>query len=933
MKIVRTNLVRFCHILCMIPVLFMLGSVVMHSQQPLIWGAAVLFGMLFIRLMYAGERREYFFDANYPYIVIAFLVVVGAFQLSKIQELRFIPAFDLDGIYGGAIEWLETGTFAGYYDYYDWFPNNLGGLSLLHLFLRAGSLFTSDYFMIAAVGNEILLLLTYLFISLSARKLWGSSCGVIALVMAGSMAPLLFMTDAFYTDSLSIVFPVLLFYLSLKIGEARGGRLWGWCILSGIAVAFGGFVKSTVFIMALAIFFSFLFQKKWKKAAAYFVWVAVICAAASFLSHWYFYTYHLDSELARIKNTPYSHWVMMGLAGEGGYNPGDYEFTRSFPEPEERDQAIKEEIRKRISQRGAMGMAELYAVKLSKCFGDGTLGLSDFLDDSPENRTVLHDFLLYEGNQYALYHGFCCLMLYGVLLLTAVYVCAGGCMTGGNVSAAQGRWEDTEIRTKPVTEGKTGTFAERGQISETEADTEADTETNIETGGKFWIDRACALPMALCGLILFLMNWEVSPRYITNYVPILILLAAGGAKVLAVIARQREWEKKGWKVMEKYGKEIKIFITAILFRVFVYVLSVCMMAILGDFSGGITFSDFLEAWKRWDSAHYINIAENGYGGAIENGEHIFLVFYPLYPWLMRTVSLVISDIRLCGIFLSVLCFAIGCVFFYRIVKMEFGEKAAENAVALLSVFPFSFFFGAIATESLFFAVGAAFFYYLREHRWGMVAFLGFLACMTKVQGLLLAFAVLVEIFYAERGISLIRKGKWKEFFGRVIGPGCICALMLFGFWVYLLINYVVEGDLLRFMYYQKNHWGNGLCPIWETIGYVRDNAVGGWYTSTGMSLWVPELLLFAVYLIEIVYGVCRKIRPMYLVYLIAFFLLTYSSTWLISAGRYTLSALPLFMLGGEVLARRDRWKTPVLIASAMVMMIYMTGYYSWKQIM
>lgn len=38
------------------------------------------------------------------------------------------------------------------------------------------------------------------------------------------------------------------------------------------------------------------------------------------------------------------------------------------------------------------------------------------------------------------------------------------------------------------------------------------------------------------------------------------------------------------------------------------------------------FSDFLEVWKRWDSQHYLNIAENGYAGAIENGEHIFWCF-------------------------------------------------------------------------------------------------------------------------------------------------------------------------------------------------------------------------------------------------------------------------------------------------------------------
>ena len=70
-----------------------------------------------------------------------------------------------------------------------------------------------------------------------------------------------------------------------------------------------------------------------------------------------------------------------------------------------------------------------------------------------------------------------------------------------------------------------------------------------------------------------------------------------------------------------------------------------------------------------------------------------------------------------------------------------------------------------------------------------------------------------------------------------------------------------------------------------------------------------------------------------MVYLIAFFLLTYSSTWLISAGRYTLSALPLFMLGGKYLTDHKRAGEILLAVSLMLMMVYMIGCYQWKQIM
>ena len=216
-------------------------------------------------------------------------------------------------------------------------------------------------------------------------------------------------------------------------------------------------------------------------------------------------------------------------------------------------------------------------------------------------------------------------------------------------------------------------------------------------------------------------------------------------------------------VVKKIPRELSIFLYAVLFRIVFYLFSVVVMAVMGDYSGGITFSDFLEVWKRWDSQHYLNIAENGYAGAVENGEHIFLVFYPLLPWLLRCLAVFFHDMRFCGILLSTICYGIGCIYLCKIAEKEFEKEVALTATAAISVFPFGFFFGSILTESLFFAIASAFLYYVRQHKWSLVAILGFLACLTKVQGLLLAFAVLVELFYSENGIALLRDKSGKIF--------------------------------------------------------------------------------------------------------------------------------------------------------------------------
>ena len=78
----------------------------------------------------------------------------------------------------------------------------------------------------------------------------------------------------------------------------------------------------------------------------------------------------------------------MGAQGNGSYNPADYDFTRSFTDIEERNEALKAEIINRYRELGISGTLELWKEKTIKCFGDGTYALSDFLDDEPVEESL-----------------------------------------------------------------------------------------------------------------------------------------------------------------------------------------------------------------------------------------------------------------------------------------------------------------------------------------------------------------------------------------------------------------------------------------------------------------------------------------------------------------------------------------------------------------
>ena len=195
-----------------------------------------------------------------------------------------------------------------------------------------------------------------------------------------------------------------------------------------------------------------------------------------------------------------------------------------------------------------------------------------------------------------------------------------------------------------------------------------------------------------------------------------------------------------------------VFAAALLFRLAVF-LAVAAYACLVPLSErGIRLG--LEIWKRWDALHYVNLAELGYGGYIENGRHLFLVFFPLYPWLVRLVSLLTGNTMAAGLLVSFLCYAGGCVYLYKLAAWELGEGAARRAVTVLSLFPYAFFFGGVMTESLFFLTTSAALWQIRRHRWWAAGVWGVLAALTRMHGLLLigaAGAELVEHLAASAG--------------------------------------------------------------------------------------------------------------------------------------------------------------------------------------
>jgi Gpi18-like mannosyltransferase len=309
----------------------------------------------------------------------------------------------------------------------------------------------------------------------------------------------------------------------------------------------------------------------------------------------------------------------------------------------------------------------------------------------------------------------------------------------------------------------------------------------------------------------------------------------------------------------------------------------------------------IDIWSRWDAEWYLSIVKQGFVPAANlPTTPTNLAFSPLYPWLVRLLTLPFnlktSSVSLelgVGLILSNLFFLGAGYLLYKLVKELIGDEVvAQRTLLLLIAFPAGFFFSTFYTESLFLLLMVASIYLGYRQRWIWAAVLSGLGCLAHIQGILVL-VPLLWMYLAGRG--------WKVKALRVdVLSFLIPPVFLLGSFAYL---YSLTGDFLAYFHAQAA-WGR--MGINVALGNIFQQ-----FSSLYKYQFRVDFVIYLVFIAAAIYALAGRhpagwkwIRPLGLFSLLTMAIPLITLSW-VSLSRLLVIIFPVFIILGYIARKRE----------------------------
>lgn len=293
----------------------------------------------------------------------------------------------------------------------------------------------------------------------------------------------------------------------------------------------------------------------------------------------------------------------------------------------------------------------------------------------------------------------------------------------------------------------------------------------------------------------------------------------------------------------------------------------------------------LSSWSNFDGIHYLTISANGY--TVYNS-----VFFPLFPLVINFLSSLFGNIQaldprqfFIALILVSAFFLLSNIFLYKLMKLDYKNSVAILTIFFILVFPTSFFFAAIYSESLFFLLLVLSFYFARKKNWLASSIFALFLTATRFVGIAILPALIYEFWKEEKNLFT------KKF---------------------IPILFIPSG-LILYMWYNLSKWGNPLHFIQVQEAFANSRSVNKIIlipqivvryikilTEIPISQyewWVALLEISTFVFVSVLLFIAwkKKVRTSYLIFSIfALLIPTFTGTFT-GLPRYVLPLFPIFI--------------------------------------
>lgn len=426
----------------------------------------IFFNIIIFILLYKILLKINSFLKNRTHIILFLVIII--LQIICIYNLKVNSNWDFDAVFGIAKNISQGKEFDEYYLYK--FRNNIG-ISLFFVIIYK-IFHVTDYYNVSCIVNIFIIDLSIFLSYKLIKNKFNYEKALMFLSLCLGTTPLYTYSTIFYTDTISMVYPVLIYCIYLKLKENK--NIYFYSVLLGVTAFLGSIIKFSVIIILIACLIDMILKNKVK-----FIYKKIILIILSYVISSVVFCFTINSSKIFSFNMyskspiPPQHWVMMGLTGDGGWSGKEFDFTYKLIKDNNGDRksvekTINNKIIERLKNYKVNGYIKFLTFKNICTWGEGTYSVPDKLSRNPVKKTVIHEIVIYGKKYYSYFVYFS--QTTHIIVLTGILISIFYALKNK-------KQDDFDV-----------------------------------------------LRITVFGLVLFFSLWERRARYLVNYIPIFLIL-------------------------------------------------------------------------------------------------------------------------------------------------------------------------------------------------------------------------------------------------------------------------------------------------------------------------------------------------------------------------------------------------------------------------